>query len=99
MAVFADDGADGVNEGKERARFIRRGGEEDLQSCFAHELEGAGGAGSVHFAEGFIEEGEADCVGRARLVEAISLGERCRHRNIKWRCGFAARFLGVDLTQ
>ena len=87
MTVFADDRADGINEGKERARFVRRRGEEDLQTCFAHELERARSAGGVHFSEGFIEEGKADGIGWARLVEAIGLCKKVWwfRRPISWR--------------
>ena len=99
MIVFANDGADAIHVGEERTRFIGRGGEQNLQPRFAHEVQGRCGAGGVHFAEGLIEKGKADGVGWARLIEAIGLRKRSRHCHIKWRGGFAARFLGVDLTQ
>ena len=70
-----------------------------MQTGVAHELQGAGSPGSIHFAEGFVEEGQTDGVGGAGLVEAVSLGKRCGHSDVKGRCSFAARFFGIDLAQ
>lgn len=69
MTVFADDRADGVNEGKERARFVRRRGEEDLQSCLAHELERTRSAG-------FLEPLLASQFFQSALVSGIVEGTR-----------------------
>src|SRR3990172_132723 len=99
VAVFADDGADGIHKRKQGARLVRRCSEQNLESRFAHELKGAGGAGSVHFTEGFIEERKTNGIGWGRLVEAIGLCEGGGHGNIERCGGFAARFLGIDLAQ
>ena len=99
MAVFAHNGADRFHKWQQRARFVRRGGKQNLQSGIAHELEGAGSAGGIHLAEGFIEERQADSVGRARLVEAVGLGKGGRHRHVEGGGGLAAALFGVDLAQ
>ena len=99
MTIFANNSANGINVGQERAGLVGWSGKQHLQASLAHELQSAGGAGSVHFAEGFVEERQADGVGGAWLVETVGLGEGGGHCHIEGCGGFAAAFFGIDLAQ
>ena len=99
VVILADDGAHRVYVGQQAGRFVGWGRQQDLELAVHHKLQGAGCAGSVHFAERLVEQGQADGVRRTRLVEAIRLGERGGHGDVEGGRGLATRLFGLDLAE